>query len=239
MTNATQRGPGDTVLIGPTSGLTYQHPQAQWAPMLEALEHASFPTSDRDDLYSSDDLARLISDFGDGCFVAFEHGRPVAMGLGIRINFDLDNPLHTIHDILPSNGTSGHTPGGQWYYGTSIAVSADYRRRGIGNELYQLRKSVCVVQNLRGIVAGGVMPGYADHKADMSADEYIVGVVAGELYDPTLSFQLRNGFTIGPALPNYIADPKVDDNAALIVWHNADYVEPIDLVAATDPLAAQ
>ena len=82
---------------------------------------------------------------------------------------------------------------------------------------------MCRDLNLRGIVAGGVIPGYADHKHDMSADDYIAEVRAGRLYDPTLSFQLRNGFEAPCALANYIEDPAVDDYAALIVWHNPDH----------------
>ena len=72
-----------------------------------------------------------------------------------------------------------------------------------------LRKQVCRDLNLRGIVAGGVIPGYADHKDRMSADTYIAEVRAGRLYDPTLSFQLRNGFEAPCALAGYIEDPAV------------------------------
>ena len=59
----------------------------------------------------------------------------------------------------------------------------------------------------------------------MTADEYIAEVRAGRLYDRTLSFQLENGFEAPCALANYIADPAVDSWAALIVWHNPDYVD--------------
>ena len=57
----------------------------------------------------------------------------------------------------------------------------------------------------------------------MSADEYIEKVIAGELYDPTLSFQLQNGFEARGAIPNYLDDPSVGNNAVLIVWENPDY----------------
>jgi len=57
----------------------------------------------------------------------------------------------------------------------------------------------------------------------MSADEYIIEVKAGRLYDPTLTFQLENGFDAPCALADYIKDPAVDSWASLIVWHNPDY----------------
>ena len=68
------------------------------------------------------------------------------------------------------------------------------------------------------------MPGYVDYKTDYSADEYIELVRKGEIYDPTLTFQRDNGFQLVCALPNYIVNPEIDNNAALIVWQNPDYV---------------
>jgi hypothetical protein len=57
----------------------------------------------------------------------------------------------------------------------------------------------------------------------MTADEYIEAVKAGQLYDPTLSFQLENGFEARCAIAGYMSDPTVDDYASLIVWPNPGY----------------
>ncbi len=215
------------VAIGAHSGLWFTNITPRWAADLEALELASYPTADPQDLYSEASLRALATDFPEGCFAGFDstdNNRLVAMGLGLRVQFDLSQPQHTIDDIVPHDpDRSGHDPEGPWYYGSGISVHIEYRRRGIGRELYQLRKSVCSQHNLRGIVAGGVMPGYADHRDSMSADEYIGKVAAGELYDPTLTFQQGNGFVLGPALPGYITDPAVNDYASLIVWHNPTF----------------
>ena len=77
--------------------------------------------------------------------------------------------------------------------------------------------------NRAGIVAGGVIPGFADHKHHMSAEDYVAKVVAGELSDPTLTFQLANGFEARGAIADYWGDPAVDNWASFIVWHNPDY----------------
>ncbi len=219
------------VAVGARSGLRYAHIVPRWAVDLEALELASYPTADPADLYNRVELKALAGDFGVGCFAGFdpdpeesdEAGGPklVAMGLGLRTDFDLGNPQHTIHDIMGETpDDSGDDPDGRWYYGTGISTRLEYRRRGIGREIYALRKKVCVDLDLLGIVAGGVMPGYADHVDTMTADEYIDAVRRGDLYDPTLSFQAGNGFELGPALADYITDPAVNNYAALIVWHN-------------------
>jgi len=51
---------------------------------------------------------------------------------------------------------------------------------------------------------------------------YIDKVVAGELYDPTLTFQLENGFEARGVIPGYLDDPTVGNNSVLIVWENPD-----------------
>jgi hypothetical protein len=56
----------------------------------------------------------------------------------------------------------------------------------------------------------------------MSAAEYCRRVVAGDLYDRTLTFQLENGFEVRGVLENYLADEKNDGWASLIVWTNEE-----------------
>ena len=217
----------EVILVGERSGLSYTHIRPEWAEDLAELELASYPTADPIDLYDAQRLLLLANDFAEGCFAAFDGDDLVAMGLGVRTPFDLEDPQHRLTEIVPrDHNGSGHVTDGDWYYGTGISTRPEYRRRGIGGELYHLRKGVCRDLNLRGIVAGGVIPGYADHKHEMTADEYIAEVRAGRLYDRTLSFQVENGFEAVCALANYITDPAVDSWAALIVWHNPDYVDP-------------
>ena len=203
--------------------LTYTRIQAEWAEALEHIEHTSFPTADRSDLYSADELRSLATDFPEGCVVVLDGDTPVAMGLGIRVHFNFSHTQHSIRDLVGTDGGSGHVPDGAWYYGTSIAVLPAYRRLGIGRRLYDMRKQICRDLNLAGFVAGGVIPGYADHKGEMSAADYVAKVSAGELYDATLTMQIANGFEARGVIADYITDPAVDNWASLIVWNNPDY----------------
>lgn len=222
------RSKTDLVAIGETSGLQYVRITIDMADRLAELELASFPTTDPADLYHADELATLAKEFPQGTVVAFDgpnREQPVAAGLGVRVHFDFDNPQHNLKTFFNDAPTeSGDDPTGPWYYGTDIVVSPEYRRRGIGGELYDLRKQICVELGLAGIVAGGVIPGFAEHKDAMSADDYIAEVRAGRLYDPTLTFQLENGFEAPCALANYMTDPAVDSWASLIVWHNPSHL---------------
>ncbi len=202
--------------------ITYQQIDARWAAELAAIERAAFPTAGAVDLLTTEDIKILCGVFPEGGFVALDGDRPVGMGVGILIDFDFDEPHHSLDDLCGENSCGNHRDDADWYYGVTIAVDPAYRRLGIGHQLYLLRKDVVRRLGKKGIVAGGVMPGYADHINDMTADEYVERVVAGDLYDPTLSFQLENGFEILGAIPDYMDDPAVGDNAALIVWRNPD-----------------
>ncbi|MEO8409153.1 MAG: hypothetical protein ABI478_01165, partial [Propionivibrio sp.] len=78
--------------------------------------------------------------------------------------------------------------------------------------------------NLRRIIACGRLPDYHYHAGHISALLYAQKVVWGDLFDPVLSFQLREGFSFCGTVEGYLPD---DDNSAghasLIVWLNARY----------------
>jgi len=205
--------------------ITYAPLQARWATELAAIERAAFPTAGIADLMVEEDILALCEKFPDGGFVALDGGTPVGMGVGILIDFDFDEPNHSLDDLTGENSCGNHSDNADWYYGVTIAVDANYRRLGIGHQLYIRRKDIVRRLGKKGIVAGGVIPGYKDHIDDMTADEYVDRVRAGELYDPTLSFQLENGFEAVSAIPDYMDDPAVGNNAVLIVWHNPDLVD--------------
>ena len=204
--------------------ITYAPIDARWAKELAAIERAAFPTAGIEDLLIEADIVVLCDTFADGGFVALDGDKPVGMGVGILIDFDFDDPHHSLDDLVGEHSCGNHRDGADWYYGVTIAVDPDYRRLGIGHELYIRRKDVVRRLGKKGIVAGGVIPGYKDHIDDMTADEYVDRVRAGDLYDPTLSFQIENGFEAVCAIPDYMDDPAVGNNAVLIVWHNPDLV---------------
>ncbi len=200
--------------------LTYRNLTADLAAACAELELLAFPHADPEDLLSEADILAYADVFPDGFFVCLDGERVVGQGAGIFLDFDFSSPQHTITEITGEHQCGNHDPNGDWYYGTDIVVHPDYRRRGIGRRLYQLRKDVVRRFGKRGIIAGGHMPGFVDHKAHLSAAEYVEKVAAGELYDPTLTFQMENGFQLRGVLENYIHDEATDNWSALIVWED-------------------
>jgi GNAT superfamily N-acetyltransferase len=205
------------------SELRYTQLRAELAPNCGALERLCFPHADPAELISVEDFRAYARVFPEGCFVCLDGDRVVGQAGGIFLDFDFEHPQHSIVEITGLHQCGSHDPAGAWYYGTDMAVHPDYRRRGIGQRLYDLRKALVRRHKKRGILAGGQIPGFAEHKAQMSAAEYAAKVAGGELRDATLSFQLRNGFEVRGVLANYLRDEATDGWAVLIVWVNPAY----------------
>ncbi|MDQ7025885.1 MAG: GNAT family N-acetyltransferase [Anaerolineae bacterium] len=195
----------------------------EYAAALEQLQRASFPTLAESELMLERHFLKHAELFPEGNFVALCDAKVVGLGSGFLTNFDFDHPDHTFIDIIAGGYYTNHDPDGDWYYGADISVHPDYRKRGIGSMLYTARKGIVKQLNKKGIVAGGLIPDFAKHKGKLTVQAYVDKVVAGELHDSTLSFQMRRGFEVRGLLENYIADEASDNWSTLIVWDNPDY----------------
>lgn len=214
---------GNTTDDPSADGLKIVNLTADLAPQCAALELAAFPHANAEDLLNEEDIKVYSQVFPEGFFVALDGDRVAGQGAGIFLDFDFDHPQHTIAGITGEHQCANHNPAGEWYYGTDMVVHPDYRRRGIGKRLYEVRKDLVRRHNKRGIIAGGHMPGYANHRAEMDTLTYLTKVKDGELYDSTLSFQMDNGFRIVTILRDYIRDEVTNGDSALIVWDNPYY----------------
>jgi GNAT superfamily N-acetyltransferase len=208
--------------------ITYTNLRPEHAAQLRQLQLTCFPNVPPENLFSENDFLHMSTYLADLVFVALADGIAVGMGSGIYCNFNFDNPIHTLDEIVGGGNCRNHNPNGSYYYGTDISVHPNYRRRGIGGALYALRKDLVRRANKRGIVAGGEIPGYAKYRSNLSANAYVKKVAAGELYDATLTFQLSHGFQVHGVLPNYFYDKTTDGWASFIVWENPDYREERD-----------
>jgi ribosomal protein S18 acetylase RimI-like enzyme len=201
-----------------TLSLTYTTLTPDLAEQCADLEAAAFPHAAPSDILSVADIEAYARTFPEGFFVVLDRGKVVGQGAGILLDFDFDNPQHSIVDITGEHQCGNHDPEGDWYYGTDIVVHPEYRKRGIGTQLYDLRKDLVRSIGKRGIVAGGYMKGFPEHKDSMTADEYIIAVRNGAIYDPTLTFQMEQGFDLLVALEDYLDDEATNGWSALIVW---------------------
>ena len=193
------------------------------ARALAQLQRDCFPTLGAHELMTEAHFLSHCQVFPEGNFVALVGGRVAGLGSGFFTDFDLDHPDHTFQEIIAGGTFARHDPQGDYYYGADISVHPCYRRRGIGRMLYAARKELVRRYNKKGIVAGGMLPGYPTYRGTLTISEYVDRVVSGALADPTLTFQLRNGFVVLGLLENYIEDSASDNWATLIFWPNPAY----------------
>lgn len=193
---------------------------------LEELQRTCYPTLGAQELMRAAHFAAQYTLFPQGQFVALVDDRVVGQGSGFFTDFDFDHPDHTFREICAEFYFTNHDPDGAYYYGADISVHPDYRGRGIGKRIYAARMELVRAANRRGIVAGGLLPGYAAVKERMSVHDYVAEVVAGRRRDATLSFQLGMGFAVRGLIQSYLEDSASDNWSTLIEWVNPDYTPP-------------
>ena len=202
----------------------------EFAPQLADLQKIIFPTLNEAELFSAANYKKHIEIFPDGQYMAIvRHPKHGDMAVGacsaIRTTFDFDHIQHKFADLTDNGWLSTHNPHGDWLYGIDMSVHPKFRRRGIASKLYRVRSNITKRLNLRGEIAGGMMPGYDRHRHKPTIEEYVDLVSHGKLTDPTLTAQLRQGFKVRGILYDHITDPRSDNCAALIVRENRDFVE--------------
>jgi len=202
--------------------------QPEHAAALGAMQKIIFPTLPDEEHFTEAKYRKHIELFPEGQFVALVEERPgiwtpVGSSSTFRTHFDFAHHQHTYIEAIAGGWLTNHQPDGEWLYGADMAIHPSYRGLRIGRRLYDARRSLVRRLNLRGEIAGALMPHYELHRKDLTLAQYALRVWQGKLYDPTLTMQIRNGFKIRALLYNHIGDPRSDNTAALIVRENPDY----------------
>ena len=169
---------------------------------LEALQRLIYPTLSAQELMRTEHFASQYTLFAAGQIVVLDGERVIGQGSGFFCNFDFDQPTHTFPEFCDHVYFRNHNPDGAYYYGADISVHPDYRGRSIGKMIYQARKALVRSHNKRGIVAGGLLPGFARSKHQMSAPAHLDKVVARGFKGTTTKFSVETGVVCGNSLQN-------------------------------------
>lgn len=171
-----------------------------------------------------DQIAHQLEVFPEGQLVAAMDERIVGCASSLVIAWDEWADEHTWKQITASGTFDTHNTGGYTLYGAEVFVDPRLRGKRVGHALYEGRRRICKQLNLRRIIACGRLPGYLTVSQQMPIELYAKKVLWGDLVDPVLSFQLREGFRYCGIMPGYLPeDNESCGNASLIVWINPDY----------------
>lgn len=203
-------------------------------PGIVALCQAVYPESPP---WSEAQLRSHQQVFPAGQLVAVSaEGRVVGMAASLIILWD-DYGFSTAWRDMTEHGTfTNHDPvHGRTLYGAEIMVHPALQGQGIGSCLYLAREELVRRLGLLRIRAGARLRGYHAVAGRMTAEAYVLGVIRGDLSDPTLTFQLRRGFRVLAVTAGYLVhDPESLGYAAVIEWLNLAVASPADRLAG-DP----
>ncbi|MFP4352458.1 MAG: GNAT family N-acetyltransferase [Puniceicoccaceae bacterium] len=175
-------------------------------------------------MWTAEQLANHQAVFPDGQILAELDGRIVGAVASLMVDMGTDPyRQHTYAGITDGGYFHNHDPRGDTLYGAEVFVDPDVQGRGIGAMLYQARRDLCQKLNLRRILGGGRISGYAKVAGELTFEEYVREVENGVRQDPVLSFQMREGFVVRGILRNYMDDPGSGNAATLIEWLNPDF----------------
>ena len=195
-----------------------RHTRSEDIKPLIALQKHVYPTIQpwREKL-----LFKQLDIFPHGQLVAEIDGVLVGAASSLVVLWDEWEVEHTWKEITARGSFDTHNAEGRTLYGAEVFVHPEHRGAGIGHALYRARRRICRKLNLKRIIACGRLPGYHHHAEHISPLFYAQKVVWGDIIDPVLSFQLREGFNFCGTVEGYLPDDEDSrGHASLIVWLN-------------------
>jgi ribosomal protein S18 acetylase RimI-like enzyme len=162
--------------------------------------------------------------FPEGQICVEYEGRIIGSSSSLIVDFDDYADQHSWAEITDNGYITNHDSEGYNLYGMEIMVHPDYRRMKIGHRIYEARKKLARELNLKSIIIGGRIPNYHKYADKMTVREYIEEVLAQNIYDPVLTFQVKNGFYVIRVLTNYLPGDKESHTYAILAeWNNIEY----------------
>lgn len=186
-----------------------------------ALQQKCFPGMPT---WTRDHVQSQLDRFPEGQIGVTYNGQLVASSCSLIVDYDLCSDWHDWKVVSDRGYIRNHDPKGDVLYGIEIMVDPDHRGMRLARRLYDARKRLAKERNLEAIVIGGRIPGYVQHRNELTAHEYVQKVEDKTLYDPVLTTQLANGFELKQLIPDYL--PSDEDSggwATHMEWLNVDY----------------
>ncbi len=195
-------------------------------PKIVELQKAAFPYMAAEGvIWKPEHLASHIKIFPEGQFCVEYENNIIGSCSSLIIKLVPEHKQHTWKEACGDSFFKNHDSSGDTLYAADISTHPNYRRLGVASKIYQARKDLVIRKNLRRIVGGGRLFNYCEHANTITPEDYVASIMKGQIQEPVLAFQLRNGFKFIKILPNYLKDPRSLNYATFIEWKNPHYVE--------------
>ncbi|GAE93368.1 carbon-nitrogen hydrolase [Gracilibacillus boraciitolerans JCM 21714] len=186
------------------------------------LQNVCFPNMQP---WKQEHLESHLDIFPEGQFCVEYDGQIIGSCSSLVLNFDEYDDKHTWDDITDEGYITNHNPDGYNLYGIEVMVDPEFQGMKIGKRLYEARKDLARRMNLKSIIIGGRIPNYHKHQYELTPKQYVEEVTNKNIYDPVLTFQIMNGFSVMRINPKYLPDDKASAQyATLMEWNNIEYL---------------
>ncbi len=188
---------------------------------LTTMQRACFPDMKT---WSRDQIASQLELFPEGQIAIECDGQLVASSSSLILEYDPALEWHNWVAVADSGFIRNHNDRGDTLYGIEIMVHPDFRGYKLSRRIYDARKELCRERNLERIIIAGRIPGLGNQPEHVTAREYVDRVVAKETFDPVLTAQVSNGFSVQGLIADYLpGDSQSRGYASFLEWKNLDY----------------
>lgn len=190
-------------------------------PQIVALQLKCFPGMKP---WSESQFGNLVTRFPEGQLCILLQNKIVASSSSLIIHSENHAETDSWNQLTDNGNISNHSTEGDTLYGMEIMVDPEFRGMKLSRRLYDARKDLARHFNLERILIGGRLPNYYKHQKKLDIDQYVSRVIDKKIYDPVLTAQLANGFSLKRVLPDYLpSDKESAGYATLLEWDNYSY----------------
>ncbi|MDO9001798.1 MAG: bifunctional GNAT family N-acetyltransferase/carbon-nitrogen hydrolase family protein [Bacteroidota bacterium] len=174
--------------------------------------------------WNKEQFTNIITTFKQGQSCILLENKIIASSCSLIINFSNYSESSSWGELTANGNISNHDATGDTLYGMEIMVDPDYQGMKLSRRLYDARKNLAKHFNVKRILVGGRLPNYCKYSKKMGIDSYVEKVIDKRIYDPVLTSQLANGFSLINILPDYLPNDKESCGyATLLEWKNFGY----------------
>jgi len=183
-----------------------------------------------DNFATMEDMERLRLSYPEGQLVACLGDEIVGLILSLHCRFAQFSEPQQMADIYNPALFEGYGVDGDSLFALEILVKSTHKRMGIGKLLNARLTQTLVRNNLRAFIGVSRVSGYGKLQQEMSIETYLQKVVAGELHDPSLSYNCANQMLPKQAIAAYYpADVDSAGYGALVIQYNP-YYQPVSAI---------
>ncbi|ETT41322.1 GNAT family N-acetyltransferase [Paenibacillus amylolyticus] len=186
------------------------------------IQAESFPPPYPEELlWSHEQLTSHVQHYPEGAICIEVDGELAGSMTSLRMQWDPAHPAsHTWAQVTDDGYIRNHQPDGNTLYIVDLCVRPKYRKWGLAQLMMQAMYHLVIAQGMDRLLGAGRMPGYHLVADQLSAQEYLNQVAAGERRDPVISFLLRCGRMPVGVTADYLDDEESCNYAALMEWRN-------------------